>query len=443
MAADSSNHKNHAHELGAGLVGSTIAEGAAVAESAKKYRNLKAKGFQATPEEMGAIARKIGAKNAAIAGLGLQGVNMAIGAGAAHHLLKKPKGSAMNTGQSAVSKSQGSVSRNGHGKNLNNKKNGIVASNTIASGAIGAGSAGYLGHMLGDGGFERSLTGVKEDKATKPKREMVRGSRSSNREYEKMMRANGLMQKKTLAEHGKRAKALAGKNKWAVGGAVAGGALGAVDGAIRGQEYVNAAHRSGIQKSLVEVSKGLPSSVNTATMMSSHTSDRIMANAYGKNVSSRVSAVRNQAGKDTGPLSGLRAEQEAKRIRDAKKTGIDLRSESRRALDKPSKRASSFKESGVGKAYRRFDPEADRQRRLGLYSGAAAGTGVVLGREAARNYTVSGLDSASRAKDGLGIKLKPGLTKRGLGLTAAALGASVVSAGSYKRGVSARNQPWT
>lgn len=97
----------------------------------------------------------------------------------------------------------------------------------------------------------------------------------------------------------------------------------------------------------------------------------------------------------------------------------------------------------VEKAYRRFDPEADRQRRLGLYSGAAAGSGVVLGREAARNYKVSGLDSASRAEHGLGIKLKPGLTKRGLGLTAASLAAGAISAGSYKRGVSARNQPWT
>lgn len=103
----------------------------------------------------------------------------------------------------------------------------------------------------------------------------------------------------------------------------------------------------------------------------------------------------------------------------------------------------AYNSKKVNKAYRRFDPEADRQRRLGLYSGAAAGSGIVLGREAARNYKVSGLDSASRAEHGLGIKLKPGLTKRGLGLTAAALGASVISAGSYKRGVSVRNQPWT
>jgi len=102
------------------------------------------------------------------------------------------------------------------------------------------------------------------------------------------------------------------------------------------------------------------------------------------------------------------------------------------------------KSKPVNKAYRRFDPEADRQRRLGLYAGTGVGGSIVAGREAARNFetkVVSG--SGAKATTHRGLYAKPGKGKKGLGLAAVAAASGALGVGSYKRGISQRNQPWT
>ena len=101
----------------------------------------------------------------------------------------------------------------------------------------------------------------------------------------------------------------------------------------------------------------------------------------------------------------------------------------------------------VGKAYRRFDPEADRQRRLGLYAGTGVGGSILAGGMAAPNFSTKLAVKASgkEAKDIVhrGIFAKPGKGKKGLGLAAISAASGAAGIGSYKRGLSQRNQPWT
>jgi hypothetical protein len=97
--------------------------------------------------------------------------------------------------------------------------------------------------------------------------------------------------------------------------------------------------------------------------------------------------------------------------------------------------------TGVNKAYRRFDPEADRQRRAGLYTGLGVLGAGLAGREAANHFT-------TKAKDAQGVKVrgvvaKPKKGKVGLGLAAVAGASGAFGAHSYKSGLSTRNQPWT
>jgi len=104
----------------------------------------------------------------------------------------------------------------------------------------------------------------------------------------------------------------------------------------------------------------------------------------------------------------------------------------------------------IAKAMRRFDSEADRQRRLGLYAGAGLATAAVAGDAARRQVTVVRGDQPKRGgkyvkgkRPARGIALKPGVSPRkAAALAALALGGAAVGAGSYKRGVSRRNQPW-
>jgi hypothetical protein len=100
--------------------------------------------------------------------------------------------------------------------------------------------------------------------------------------------------------------------------------------------------------------------------------------------------------------------------------------------------------TNMSKAYRRFDPEADRQRRLGFYSGSAAGLSALAGREAIRNFDTKVVTGPKgKTVTHRGIYAKPGQGKKGLALGALTAGLGAVSAGSYKRGLSERNQPWT
>jgi hypothetical protein len=94
----------------------------------------------------------------------------------------------------------------------------------------------------------------------------------------------------------------------------------------------------------------------------------------------------------------------------------------------------------VGKAYRRYDPEADRQRRLGLYAGAGGGGALILGSQAARHFSTDvGTHEGKKVR---GIKVRPKAGKKALLLTGATLGAGAFGAGAYKRGLSERNNPW-
>lgn len=103
----------------------------------------------------------------------------------------------------------------------------------------------------------------------------------------------------------------------------------------------------------------------------------------------------------------------------------------------------------VAKAMRRFDSEADRQRRLGLYTGAGLATAAVAGDAARRRFTtVEPRDAKGNYRAGKksvrGIALKPGVNPRkAAALAALALGGAAVGAESYRRGVSRRNQPWS
>lgn len=84
----------------------------------------------------------------------------------------------------------------------------------------------------------------------------------------------------------------------------------------------------------------------------------------------------------------------------------------------------------INKAYRRYDPEADRQRRIGLYAGLGGGSALVLGAAGARKLKGTKL---SMPKGG----------KKGLALLAGGAAAGGLGAAAYKRGIEIRNQPWT
>lgn len=108
-----------------------------------------------------------------------------------------------------------------------------------------------------------------------------------------------------------------------------------------------------------------------------------------------------------------------------------------RAYDKKKNKKSLV---DVSKAYRRFDPEADRQRRAGLYTGLGVLGAGLAGREAATKFTTT---ASSNGKKARGIVAKPGKGKVGLGLAALAATSGAFGANSYKSGLSTRNQPWT
>lgn len=94
----------------------------------------------------------------------------------------------------------------------------------------------------------------------------------------------------------------------------------------------------------------------------------------------------------------------------------------------------------VEKAYRRFDPEADRQRRMGQAQGVSLATGILAGAGAKKHFTT---ELKHKGKDVLGIAAKPGQGRRGVALAGLSAIATAGGLASYKRSLSARNQPWT
>lgn len=87
----------------------------------------------------------------------------------------------------------------------------------------------------------------------------------------------------------------------------------------------------------------------------------------------------------------------------------------------------------LSKAYRRVDPEADRQRRIGAYAAGSAVGSAWAGKEASKHI-------GGRMLGG-GVLIKP--SKKGVGLAALSAGLGAAGIGSYRHGISVRNQPWT
>lgn len=98
------------------------------------------------------------------------------------------------------------------------------------------------------------------------------------------------------------------------------------------------------------------------------------------------------------------------------------------------------KKRNVAKAYRRFDPEADRQRRIGQYQGLGLGASVVTGSMAGKHFTTHVKVSGKNAR---GIAAKPGSGRKGAALAAVSAVSAAGGLGAFKRGISERNQPWT
>jgi hypothetical protein len=103
------------------------------------------------------------------------------------------------------------------------------------------------------------------------------------------------------------------------------------------------------------------------------------------------------------------------------------------------------KRDKIGKA-RRYDSEADRQRRIGYVGGAALGTGIVTGEVARRNSRggikmVSEVTTSGKRRPAGIAHLR--MNRRGA-LAAVATGVlGAAAAGTFKRGVSERNRTWT
>jgi hypothetical protein len=96
--------------------------------------------------------------------------------------------------------------------------------------------------------------------------------------------------------------------------------------------------------------------------------------------------------------------------------------------------------SMLDKAYRRYDPEADRQRRLGLATGAGAGGALLLGGEATRRMTTKVVDANGNPLKGIAFKHKK--AGKGALLAAGAVGSGAAGLAAYRKGVSERNNPW-
>ena len=104
----------------------------------------------------------------------------------------------------------------------------------------------------------------------------------------------------------------------------------------------------------------------------------------------------------------------------------------------------------IAKRARRYDPEADRQRRMGLYSGLGIGGSALAGRAAAdrlagsvdrkkRTVTIPRMSLKGLSGDEL-KRAKRGRAGLGLAAVSALSGGGGVAA--YRHGVSRRNQPY-
>ena len=117
-------------------------------------------------------------------------------------------------------------------------------------------------------------------------------------------------------------------------------------------------------------------------------------------------------------------------------------------FSKAANRGSGHGENLLSKRY--FDPEADRQRRIGLYAGLGGGSALVLGDAARRQFTgnverhpVQGKQKHGRLKR-VEVGLKQGKRLRTPALLGGAAALSAIGgAAAYKHGISERNRPYS
>lgn len=117
-------------------------------------------------------------------------------------------------------------------------------------------------------------------------------------------------------------------------------------------------------------------------------------------------------------------------------------------FSKAANRGSGHGVNLVSKRY--FDPEADRQRRIGLYAGLGGGSALVLGEAARRQFTgvverhpVQGKQKRGRLKN-VTVGLKEGKRLRTPILLGGAAALSAIGgAAAYKHGISERNRPYS
>jgi len=115
------------------------------------------------------------------------------------------------------------------------------------------------------------------------------------------------------------------------------------------------------------------------------------------------------------------------------------------------------KAAELEKRDRNFDAESDRQRRLGLFTGGAAGGSALLGLNAARGTRIIGAtdEEGMKAKTSKPPKPAPKGSQRGLAILAPAdkmkrriasgagsVGLAALALAAYKHGQSENNRPW-
>lgn len=106
------------------------------------------------------------------------------------------------------------------------------------------------------------------------------------------------------------------------------------------------------------------------------------------------------------------------------------------------KKAKQMARSNVAKANRIFDAEADRNRRLGVYEGAALGATAAGAGFTVQGGRKIGLKGVKTDLARIPKKRMKGYQRLGLGLAATAASASA-AAGIHRRSTSERNRPWT
>jgi hypothetical protein len=178
---------------------------------------------------------------------------------------------------------------------------------------------------------------------------------------------------------------------------------------------------SAVMKS--EVDKGLPSALRPA---------RLTASGLRPPGKSRISLMGNDSSVRDRIMANHNGRLAARDQEGSSFEGMVSRSRSRDKFPRPSK---------IGKA-RYFDPEADRQRRLGLYSGAALGGAIAAGSVAHSKGEFGFEREAGDAAKKMSPKYTLRANRKGVAAAGASLGLAALAAGTYKRGISHRNQPW-